>query len=105
MFFFFTILPKTKDLGRMWIDALGCEAHVYETQQALAIFFIPVFKWGKTYTIEANGDVYTYHGKNLMSLTWSDLEVIKKGTSVCPHCGMPITDDSYAFCPHCGKPL
>lgn len=113
MFFFFSILPKTKDLGFHWIDCLTMNAHVYVTYQEFAIFLIPLFHWGRTYHIQTeNGDIYQLNsekGKQLekgdVSITWSDLETMKKETRVCPHCGMPIENDSYSFCPHCGKPL
>ena len=102
MFFFFSILPKTKDLGSYWIDCLEMNAHVYVTYQEFALFLIPLFHWKRTYHIQTeNGDIYSLDPekgkqfeKGKVPITWSDLKNMQKGTRVCPHCGMPIEKDS-----------
>lgn len=107
MFFFFSIMPKTEEIG-------SCDGwNIYRTCSVFYLFFIPICKWNKRYYVKKfNSDTY-YElnpevGKKaeenaLFSINESDL-IVQNVVRTCPHCHQEL-DDTYSFCPYCGTKL
>lgn len=129
MFFFgiFGIESKKKELRL--IQNIICKAcgsmstyTLIKVYNYFHLFFIPIFKWGETYYIEARccGAVFEVSkekGKQLESgrdipLTDYDLRQVSSGNRnnrysdyrVCPSCGRNV-DSSYVYCPYCGNKI
>lgn len=89
---------------------------VFVTYSYLMLFFIPVFKWNKTYQIKmsccnAVADLDPDLGKALEKGKIVKLgeEAIRFGCSdgkrrKCGSCGFS-TEEDYQFCPRCGRPF
>jgi tRNA(Ile2) C34 agmatinyltransferase TiaS len=75
-------------------------------------FFIPIFKWGRKYSVEARccGRVFEVPGDYINELIQSDsldinrLREIRTPYRICPDCNQYV-DSSYKYCPYCGKQM
>ena len=119
MFFFFGIMNDQKDLDfhqPMTCDVCGRmgQYQVFVTYMVLSIFFIPIFKWGRTYYVRTSccGSLYQLRpevgraierGENA-TIQQTDLYLEQQGkwTKVCYNCGYTTTED-FEYCPKCGK--
>lgn len=122
MFFIFGITSKRDDLdfGETRICSV-CGRYgrynVFVGYNALSLFFIPVFKWGKKYFMEASccGSLFSLSeeigrdiesGRNV-SVGDEDLTPIYTNNSRmlnCSSCGYSVEQD-HTFCPNCGNKL
>lgn len=119
MFFVMGITPKQWKLpfsqqgicpscGRM------SRFEVWATAQCLTLFFIPVFRFGKRYTMSAVCcgavcELPAALGKAMErgevdAVDLSSLPFSRSRRSRCPGCGRE-TDPSFQFCPYCGAQL
>lgn len=93
--------------------------NVYMVYSYLSLFFIPIFKWGRRYYVQAGCCGQTVEldpetGKKIASgeLTHLPEDIIPAGNSGfaanrerrCPNCGF-VTEEDYSFCPKCGGHL
>lgn len=119
MFFFFGIMNDQKNLDfhqPMTCDVCGRmgQYQVFVTYMVLSIFFIPIFKWGRTYYVRTSccGSLYQLRpevgraierGENV-AIQQTDLYLEQQGkwTKVCYNCGYTTTED-FEYCPKCGK--
>lgn len=124
MFFFFGIMNDQKNLNfhqPMTCDVCGRmgQYQVFVTYMVLSIFFIPIFKWGRTYYVRTSccGSLYQLRpevgraierGENA-TIQQTDLYLEQRGqeqhgkwTKVCYNCGYTTTED-FEYCPKCGK--
>lgn len=126
MIFFFGITNGRKDLDfhqQMTCDVCGRmgQYRVFMTYMVLSIFFIPVFKWGRTYYVETSccHSIYELrpetgraieYGENV-TIHQNDLYLRQKGasagnygknTKICYNCGYETGED-FEFCPKCGR--
>ncbi|HHY81673.1 MAG TPA: zinc ribbon domain-containing protein [Clostridiales bacterium] len=91
---------------------------VFMEYMYFSLFFIPVFKWNKTYYVRSTccGALYTIdrelgnriaRGENVI-LQESDLHLVNKGCDFglkrCSRCGYETRED-YRYCPKCANPL
>ena len=119
MFFFFGIMNDQKDLDfhqPMTCDVCGRmgQYQVFVTYMVLSIFFIPIFKWGRTYYVRTSccGSLYQLRpevGRAIergesATIQQTDLYLEQQGkwTKVCYNCGYTTTED-FEYCPKCGK--
>ncbi|OFI07006.1 hypothetical protein CLOACE_05920 [Clostridium acetireducens DSM 10703] len=78
-------------------------------------FFIPLFKWEKTYYLTCDDCNTIYEipfekGEKIengedIDINYWDLKILYENYNkqhVCPNCGKPL-DSSFDFCPYCGK--
>lgn len=83
-----------------------------------SLFFIPIFKWNKTYYVKSSccGSVYTIsrdlgsriaRGESI-TLQEDDLQPVQYGSMLgrkrCSQCGFETQED-YQYCPKCSNPL
>lgn len=124
MFFFFGIMNDQKNLNfhqPMTCDVCGRmgQYQVFVTYMVLSIFFIPIFKWGRTYYVRTSccGSLYQLRpevgraierGENV-TIQQTDLYLEQRGqnqqgkwTKICYNCGYTTTED-FEYCPKCGK--
>lgn len=119
MFFFFGIMNDQKDLNfHQPMTCAQCgrmgQYQVFMTYMVLSIFFIPIFKWGRTYYVRTSccGSLYQLRpevGRAIergeqVTIQQTDLYLEQQGkwTKVCYNCGYTTTED-FAYCPKCGK--
>ena len=125
MIFFFGITNGRKDLDfhqQMTCDLCGRmgQYRVFMTYMVLSIFFIPVFKWGRTYYVETSccGSIYELRPETGRAIEYGervtihqeDLYLRQKGSNlrerkvskICYNCGYETCED-FEFCPKCGK--
>lgn len=130
MFFFgiFGVESKEKEIGI--IQNIICKScgsmssyRLIKIYSYFHFFFIPLFRWGETYYIEARccGALFKVDrekGRQLengrdIPLTDEDLTEVDKGDhynngyssgETCPVCGRRV-DSSYKYCPYCGNKI
>lgn len=123
MFFIFGISNGHKELD--FHQSIVCNScgnygryQAFVEYMFFSLFFIPVFKWNKTYYIKTSccGALYTIDnelGKRLakgeaITLGEEDLHVVQTGryTSIkrCSQCGY-TTNEDFHYCPKCAHPL
>jgi len=126
MFFIFGINNGRKDLEynqQMTCDVCGRMGRykVFMTYMTLTLFFIPVFKWGKTYYVETSccGSLYELRPETGRAIEWGDNVSIsandlylrqrgagagrgKTATKICYGCAYETSED-FEYCPKCGK--
>lgn len=86
--------------------------HLVEEYTYFHFFFIPIFKWGKKYYVEARccGRVFEVPDDYLDEVLKGDtielsrLREIQTPYRVCPNCSRYV-DSNYRYCPHCGREL
>ena len=116
MFFFgiFGIQDKEKNLKEF--SNIICSCGMYSRMQLVEryyyfhFFFIPLFKWGREYYIEARccGRVFKVPRNYIKEILESDTVDLNRLIEVntpyrkCPHCGEYV-DSNYKYCPHCGR--
>lgn len=89
---------------------------VFMVYSYFSLFFLPLFRWGKTYYAQADccGAVYALesslgraieHGE-AVSLREEDLHLVGADSRSrnCPDCGFLLSPE-YAYCPKCGRKL
>ena len=102
------------------VCGMGTGCRVIMTCMVLSLFFIPVFRWNRTYTLVTNCCHGSFRlsasaGRRIerdpdASIDPSDLEFIsgasysRNRSRVCPNCGF-TTDEDYTFCPKCSMRL
>lgn len=123
MFFIMGIDPRQK-LLQYNSSVFICEQcqnygryEVYLTYMCFSLFFIPLFKWNKTYHVRTTCCGATYEldpaiGQAIAS--GKDVQILPehlKRTSYgqqsgkrCTQCGF-VTNEPYTYCPNCGKPF
>lgn len=118
MFFFgiFGIQNKVKNVKEFnnVICVCGRYSHLQliEEYMYFHFFFIPIFKWGRKYYVEARccgrmfevPEDYVDHILNNDDIDLSRLREIQTPYRVCSNCGKYV-DSSFSYCPHCGKEL
>ena len=123
MFFIMGITQGRKDLeyNQMIIcDHCGSYGRyqVFMTYMCLSLFFIPCFKWKKTYYVQSTccGSVYELDpeiGKRIakgeeIEILESHLTKVQSGSrnvlKRCDHCGFE-TREEFDYCPKCGRKL
>lgn len=122
MFFIFGITKKSDNLDLSETKLCSvCDSYgryeAFVEYNALSLFFIPVFKWGRKYFIRANccGSIFSISddlGRNIengRNVTITDDDLIPVYTNQsrvfnCIHCGYEVQMD-HTFCPNCGKRL
>jgi len=75
-------------------------------------FFIPIFKWGRRYYVEARccGRVFEVPKDYVEEILRNDtvdverLREIHMPYKVCRNCNNYV-DSNYKYCPHCGNPF
>lgn len=124
MFFIFGISSGEKKLN--FVQTMLCPTcgqfgrlELYMTYTFMSLFFIPVFRWNRSYYVKSTccGSIYaitTDMGKriqkgDMVNLSEQDLQLINKGyrkteKNHCPHCGY-LTDQDFEYCPKCGNRL
>jgi hypothetical protein len=116
MFFFgiFGIQNKVKELKEF--SNVICVCGRYSRMQLLVeysffhFFFIPIFKWGRRYFVEARccGRIFEVPGDYIDELLKSDtvdinrLKEVESPVRVYPNCGGKF-DSHYRYCPYCGR--
>lgn len=123
MFFVFGISSGRKKLDfHQSIVCTVCGGYgryeVFMEYLYFSLFFIPVFKWNKTYYVRSSccGSIYTIsrelgnriaRGESI-TLQESDLQPAQAGRMYarkrCLHCGFETQED-YQYCPKCANPL
>ncbi len=118
MFFMMGIMPGEKEIAYdRTVTCAACGAYsryiVYMTYSVLSIFFIPIFKFGRTYYVRSRCCNAVYQldpesGKKLaagddIDITQDMLTLVRGGRSQkrCGQCGY-ATDEDFEFCPKCG---
>lgn len=116
MFFFFSVLPKQKQLSHIQSGTCPCcgrfgAFEVWLEYSCLAIFFLPLLKFGKHYMVRMSCCDAVYRldetvGKAIergdgAEILPRHLQLMRHGTLRCPNCGRVLTEQT-AFCPHCG---
>ncbi|HHT66460.1 MAG: zinc ribbon domain-containing protein [Caldicoprobacterales bacterium] len=123
MFFIFGISNGRKQLD--YHQSTVCNVcgrygsyQVFMEYMFFSLFFIPVFKWNKTYFVKTSccETLYTIDselgrriakGENL-TLGEEDLHVVQRGRYFgikrCRQCGY-TTDEDFQYCPKCAQPL
>lgn len=116
MFFLATVLPKEKELQHSQSGICpACGAfgsyRVWMRYSCLALFFIPLFKWGKQYFVEMSccGAVFSLNPQvgaavakgEAVEILPEDLQLLDGGQKRCPHCGRTL-EGNFPYCPHCG---
>lgn len=93
---------------------------VFMVYSYLSLFFIPVFKWGRRYYVQAGCcgaavELDAETGKKIADgeltrlpedIIPADDHGVLNGSREkrCPSCGF-VTEEDYSFCPKCGGPL
>lgn len=90
---------------------------VYLVYSCLSLFFIPIFKWGRSYYVRTSccdqmipidrqlgRGIETGHITALPEDIIPDRFLLNKGKRHCENCGFE-TDEDYQFCPKCGNHL
>ena len=93
---------------------------VYMVYSYLSLFFIPLFKWGRRYYVQAGccGEIVELDaetGRKIASgeITSLPEDIIPESSASwhagnrerrCPNCGF-VTEEDYSFCPKCGGHL
>ena len=111
---------KDLDFSQMTIcDSCGAYGRfaVYMTYMALSLFFIPIFKWSKTYYVQTSccGTVYRLdaeigsriaRGEQLEIRPEHLTPVQDRGHAArrCANCGY-LAQEDFDFCPKCGSRL
>lgn len=123
MFFIFGISNGHKELEHH--QSMVCHVcgrygryQVFMEYMFFSLFFIPVFKWNKTYYVQTSccGTLYTIDnelGKRIarsegVTLQKEDLILVKSGRydsmKKCNRCGYTTSED-FQYCPKCAQPL
>lgn len=124
MFFMIGITDGRKDLD--YVQTIICNVcgkygryQVFMTYTVLSLFFIPCFKWNKTYYVQTSccNTLYELNleiGKALekgeqIEILPEHLQIVKRATygysfKRCSNCGYETTED-FEFCPKCGRHL
>lgn len=123
MFFIFGISNGHKELD--FNQSIVCNVcgkygryRAFMEYMFFSLFFIPVFKWNKTYYIESSccGTLYTIDnnlGKRIsksenVTLRDDDLHIVQSGQYIaikkCIRCGY-TTNEDFQYCPKCANPL
>jgi hypothetical protein len=91
---------------------------VFMEYMYFSLFFLPIFKWNKTYYVKSSccGSIYRIdkelggriaRGENV-TLREEDLQPVqtghKYGRKRCSRCGFE-TEEDYQYCPKCSNPL
>jgi len=122
-FFIFGIANDRKELD--FNQSLVCRVcgkygryRVFMEYMYFSLFFIPIFKWNKTYYVETSccGTLYTIdselgkriaRGENI-TLQDEDLKIVRTGRysvwKKCNRCGYTTCED-FQYCPKCSHPL
>ena|SRR5690554_2309727 len=90
---------------------------VFVQYMCFSLFFIPIFRWNKKYTVRSRccGSIYSIDNKlgtriekgEDITIDEGELQVIQTGSHYgqsCPNCGYEIKED-YKYCPNCSTPL
>src|SRR5690554_2856253 len=122
LFFIFGISNGRKDLDHH--QTMVCSVcgryggyEVFMDYMYFSLFFIPVFKWNKTYYVRSSccGTLYTIDndlGKRIVrgenvTLQEGDLHEVQRGWDLgmkrCNQCGY-TTNQDYQYCPKCANP-
>lgn len=122
MFFIMGINQGTKRLNFDQLVVCGnCGRYghleVYLAYSCLSLFFIPVFKWGRSYFVrtsccnktvpidyELGRKIEAGQVTVLPENTIPDTFQQKNGMKRCRHCGFETMED-FQFCPKCGEKL
>ena len=121
MFFVLGVNDKRYDLDFDQVvtcDICGRFGHykVFVVYSVLYVFFIPVFKWNRTYYVEMSccNSLYELDPEagamiergEYQKITPAELTLIQTGDKVhhrvCQYCGYE-TDEDFEFCPKCGN--
>ncbi|KPU43633.1 hypothetical protein OXPF_30750 [Oxobacter pfennigii] len=118
MFFIgiFGIQNKVKELKEFTDVCCSCGKYsrmklLYE-YNCFHIFFLPLFKWGRKYFLEARccrrvfevPDNYIDELLEADTVDFSRLTEINMPYTLCPNCRNYV-DSGYKFCPNCGSKL
>lgn len=128
MFFFGIFGVESKEKEIRYIQNVICKAcgsmttyRLIKVYNFFHFFFIPLFRWGETYYIEARCcgaifEVSKEKGKELESgkdvpLTDEDLRYVNSnnyanvnGETICQGCRRSV-NNSYSYCPYCGRKM
>ena len=129
MFFIVGIGPRRKQLDfdqTVVCPRCGRYGHiaVFVEFQCFSLFFIPLFRWGRTYFVRMGccgascaldeatgraverGEIRALEPSVLrFSNPWADSERTERTRrQTCAHCGFS-TEEDFQFCPKCGAPL